>query len=124
MPGEGHGDRQVSDQGIQPECPQRENRPQRKQWTERLTRFNPVGQLAAQHVSQADPGQNYPNHARPNAKRGPNVLGHQPAGHQFQNHDAKAARKSEQIRSQAIEQAKHDAKGSGMSGSAGRFKKP
>ena len=95
----GAGDDQ-SHLGVDPERAKRQQRPQREQRPDGPAGLDPVGQAAPQHVPQADPGQDDPDHARPDRERLPHVPSHQPARNQLQDHDAKATGKRQSIRQQ------------------------
>ena len=77
------------------------NDPEGEQRPDGPARVDPVGQPAPQHVAQADPAQDDPDHARPDRQRRPDVPRDQPARDQLQDHDAQAAGKRQSIRQQS-----------------------
>src|SRR6185312_9499305 len=46
--------------------------------------------------------QHDPDHAGPDIQRRPDMTGHQPAGHQFEDHDAEAAEEGQQVGQETI----------------------
>ena len=97
----------IADHRVHPERAERQERAQGEQRPDGPAGLDPVGQPAAQHVTQADAAQDDPDHAGPDRQRRAHVPRHQPAGDQLEDHDAQAAEKRQSIRQESLEGTWH-----------------
>ena len=94
--------RDVAADRVEPEAGQRQGRAEGIQRADHPRRVGPVRQPAAEDVAQADPAEHDPDHAGPDVQGRPDVPRHQPAGHQFEDHDAEAAEEGQRVGQHAV----------------------
>ena len=92
---------------VHPQRTEREQRPQREQWTDSPPRFDAIGQPPTQHIPEADAAQDDPDHTGPDRQRRTHVTSDQPTQDKLQDHDAEAAGERQSVRQQPGGKTKH-----------------